>query len=66
MMKPQLENQNNYSVHGYDSFDHESYPIASGLSLESAKSLADSKGGTMNIVYVHDADDNVVYQAGKY
>ncbi len=55
-----------YSVHGYDSFSGEGYPIKSGLTLDEARELAKQKGGTMNIVYVHDSNNKVVDRYGTF
>lgn len=55
-----------YSVHGYDSFSHEGYPIKSGLTKDEAIALANERSGTMKLVYVFDKNMNQVHKAGSY
>ena len=55
-----------YKIMLYDSFDRWTALIWKTTSLEKAKTIADEKWGSMQIVYVHNSEWKIVYESGTY
>lgn len=51
---------------GYDSFEGAPYSIGDCDTLEEAAEIATEKGGTMNLVYIHDDTGVIVDRKGSY
>lgn len=57
----------NYKVVGYDSFDHEEFPVGEYATKEEAIAVANSESGAMTLMYVYDLmTGHRIHKAGTF
>jgi hypothetical protein len=61
------ETTKKYKVVGYDSFDHEEFPVGEYATEKEAVDVANARGGTMTLMYVYNMVSGCrVHKAGSF